>query len=122
MIGNNSNNNTVGVASGGSKVSGIVFGILAAAFLGPFLFVLITSPELSAMEGKSPIPVIVILMLGFIGLLNSVSVLNSDSALLRDKETRFDLKVSLGCWLLIAITGLIVAGTYVGKTLPTLIT
>lgn len=99
----------------------LAVGVSVIAFFGPFLFVLITPPELSAMEGKSPIPVIVILMLGFIGLLNSVSFLNSDSALLRDKETRFDLKVSFGCSLLIATTGLIVAGAYIGNTLPTLV-
>lgn len=104
-----------------SIASMFVVGVLITAFFGPFLFVLTTSPELSAMEGKSPIPVIVILMLGFAGLLSGRSVLNSDSFLLRvNKEIKSEIKLSLGCSLLIAATGLVVAGAYVGKTLPTL--
>lgn len=99
----------------------LAVGVLVTAFFGPFLFVLITAPELSAMEGKNPIPVIVILMLGFVGLLNSGSILNGRSTVLRlDKETKFDLKFSFGCSLLIATTGLIVAGAYAGKALPVL--
>ncbi|MBT43560.1 MAG: hypothetical protein CMF12_13700 [Idiomarina sp.] len=100
----------------------LVVGVLVTAFFGPFLIVLITAPELSAMEGKNPIPVIVILMLGFVGLLNSGSILNGRSTVLRlDKETKFDLKFSFGCSLLIATTGLIVAGAYAGKALPVLV-
>lgn len=104
-----------------SIVTLIVVGVLVTAFLGPFLVVLITAPELSAMKGKSPIPVIVILMLGFVGLLNSGSILNGRTTVLRlDKETRSELKVSLGCSLLIAATGLVVAGAYAGKALTVL--
>lgn len=100
----------------------LAVGVLVAAFFGPFLFVLIAVPELSAIEGKSPIPVIVILMLGFAGLLNSGSILDGDSALLRvDKETKFEIKFSFGCSLLIATTGLVVTGTYAGRILQTLL-
>lgn len=115
MIDSNSNNNTAEVAIGGSVITGIVFGILAAAFFGPLLFVSITNPELGSSKlGSSAFGVLTIAV-GVIGMGFC------RSALLRlNQELELQFKILYGLSVVIAALGLAALSIYVAQIIPTL--
>jgi len=111
----NSNNNTDGVTTGGSVVTGIVFGILATAFFGPLLFLSITNPELGSSELESSAFGILTIAVGVVGMGFC------RSALLRlDQELELQFKVLFGLSVVIAALGLASLSIYVAQVLPTL--
>lgn len=108
-------NDTAEKATGGSIITGLVFGVLAAAFLGPLLFISIANPDTGSTEIESSASAILTLVVGVMGMASC------RIALLRlDGKLQLEFKVLFGLSVVIAALGLAMIGVYVSEMLPAL--
>jgi hypothetical membrane protein len=114
MIDENINSGKNDETNGGSVITGLVVGILAAAFIGPLLFISVNNPDMGSTEIKGSASGILTLVVGVMGMASC------RIALLRQQKLKLEFKVLFGLSVVIASIGLAMVGVYVAQTLPTL--